>query len=222
MFLKNKDNIAKIASIAGFSIFELPRDFDQKSILNSAYRIEPNEKGNISIEQIREIQDIIRGKQAKDLIIVIEQAELMGESAANAFLKSLEEPNDKIHFVFLVTNLAQILPTIKSRAHSFYLSDEHKTTDPPAMDAKAKEEARAYISATPDQLVEIADKINKLKEGKREKALELVHNSIELVYKSYFITGNDKLLAKLEKLLKTEAALNGFGNIKLQLVANML
>ena len=222
MFLKNKDDIVKIASIAGFSIFELPRDFDQKSILEKAYRIEPNEKGNISIEQIREIQDLIRGKQTKDLTVVVEQAELMGENAANAFLKSLEEPNDKIHFAFLTKNLSQILPTIKSRAHVFYLSDDRKTTDPPTMDAKAKDEARAYISATPDQLVQIADKINKLKEGKREKALELVRNSIELVYKSYFITGNDKMLAKLEKLLKTEAALTGYGNIKLQLVANML
>ena len=222
MFLKNKDDIAKIASIAGFSIFELPRDFDQKSILEKAYRIEPNEKGNISIEQIREIQDLIRGKQTKDLTVVVEQAELMGENAANAFLKSLEEPNDKIHFAFLTNNLSQILPTIKSRAHVFYLSDDRKTTDPPTMDANAKDEARAYISATPDQLVQIADKINKLKEGKREKALELVRNSIELVYKSYFITGNDKMLTKLEKLLKTEAALTGYGNIKLQLVANML
>ena len=201
MFLKNKDDIVKIATIAGFSIFELPRDLDQKTILEKAYRIEPNEKGNISIEQIREIQDL---------------------NAANAFLKSLEEPNDKIHFAFLTNNLSQILPTIKSRAHVFYLSDDNKTTDPPTMDAKAKDEARAYISATPDQLVQIADKINKLKEGKREKALELVRNSIELVYKSYFITGNDKMLAKLEKLLKTEAALTGYGNIKLQLVANML
>ncbi len=222
MFLKNKDSIEKIAKLSGFSIFEVPKEIEQSEIIPNAVRITPNEKNNINTEKIKEIQSLIRNKQNDDLIVLAQQAELMTEEAANAFLKALEEPNDKIHFVFLTSQLSQILPTIKSRAQIYYLPKEQKIADPPKMDSKSKDEARAYISATPEQLIEIADKINKIKEGKREKALELVRNAIELAYKSYFITGNEKLLLKLEKLLKTEAALMANGNIKLQLVANML
>ncbi len=220
MQLNSETDIARVALAANFCIIELPKTVKQSEILPNSYHLK-NEK-DISIEQIRELGNLTRGKQSTDFIIVVENANQMTEQAANAFLKSLEQPNDNLHYLFLVTNAATLLPTVKSRAQNYYISSKRKLTDPPEIDEKSKTAAREFISANQKQLAAIADKIAKLKEGKREAALKLVEDSIELTYKSYFITGNEKLLQKLDKLNKTHEALSANGNIRLQLVANML
>jgi len=222
MQLNSEADIAKVALAANFCIIEIPKSLEQEKILPNSYHLRKNEKGIILIEQIRELATITRAKQSSDAIIVIENATNMTEGAANAFLKALEEPTDKIHYLFLVTNSATLLPTIKSRAQCYFIADKNKIADPPKMSEADKNAAREFISADQKNLVAIADKIAKLKEGKRETALKLVENAIELTYKSYFITGNEKLLTKLEKLNKTHEALSANGNIRLQLVANML
>ena len=43
--------------------------------------------------------------------------------AANAMLKSIEEPSDKVTFIFLTNNKDDILQTIVSRSQSFYVAD---------------------------------------------------------------------------------------------------
>ena len=43
--------------------------------------------------------------------------------AANAMLKSIEEPSDKVTFIFLTNNKDDILPTIVSRSQAFYVAD---------------------------------------------------------------------------------------------------
>ena len=43
--------------------------------------------------------------------------------AANAMLKSIEEPSDKVTFIFLTNNKDDILQTIVSRSQSFYIPD---------------------------------------------------------------------------------------------------
>ena len=86
MQLDNADQIPAISHRAGFAIFELP-DADFSTILTNSLHIKPNEKNIINIEQIREIMPLVQGRQFSDFTIVIENAELMNEAAANAFLK---------------------------------------------------------------------------------------------------------------------------------------
>lgn len=43
--------------------------------------------------------------------------------AANAMLKSIEEPSDKVTFIFLTNNKDDILQTIVSRSQAFYVAD---------------------------------------------------------------------------------------------------
>lgn len=43
--------------------------------------------------------------------------------AANAMLKSIEEPSDKVSFIFLTNNKDDILQTIVSRSQAFYVAD---------------------------------------------------------------------------------------------------
>jgi DNA polymerase-3 subunit delta' len=48
-------------------------------------------------------------------VFVIESADLLGDSAANRMLKTLEEPADYVHVVLVSNRLADVLPTIRSR-----------------------------------------------------------------------------------------------------------
>jgi DNA polymerase III delta prime subunit len=221
MQLNNLETINTVATKAGFAIFEIPEG-DFAEILPKAYHAKPNDKGYYGKEDIDEIAKLVHGKQQDDLIIVLENAETINEKAANAFLKCLEEPGDHIHFIFLVHSDTEILPTIKSRAHNYYMPKISKITDKPEFDEDIMALAKKYIAATPQDLPKIAADIAKDKDDARSKALKVVDAAIQLMYKSYFVTGNKAFIIKLDKLLAVSDALTGNGNIKLQLVAGML
>ena len=83
------------------------------------YSIEP--EGKITINLIRELQDFIKygPLESKFLTVLINNTHLFTEEAANAFLKTLEEPPAKVIFVLLTPNLLDLLPTIRSRSQIF-------------------------------------------------------------------------------------------------------
>lgn len=70
----------------------------------------------IRTEQIREIAQFLsrRSAIAPRLVVVIEQAETMAESAANALLKTLEEPG-KATIILIAPSVDALLPTLVSR-----------------------------------------------------------------------------------------------------------
>ncbi len=79
---------------------------------------------SIKIEQVREAVREILGRpfEARARSFVFDDAHLMTEQAANALLKSLEEPPPTSH-VFLVTASPQaLLPTIRSRCQTVRFS----------------------------------------------------------------------------------------------------
>ena len=221
MQLNNLETIPTVATKAGFAIFEIPEG-DFADILPKAFHAKPNDKGIYAKEDIDNLSELVHSKQTSDLVIVLENAETMNESAANTFLKTLEEPGEHVHFVFLVRSDTEILPTIKSRAHNYYLPKHTKIADKPNFDAEIMALAKKYIGATPEQLPKIAADIAKDKNDARGKAIKVVDAAIQLLYKSYFVTGNATFLTKLDKLLAVSEALNANGHIKLQLVAGML
>ncbi len=221
MQLNNLETIPTVATKAGFAIFEIPEG-DFADILPKAFHTKPNDKGIYAKEDIDNLSELVHSKQTSDLVIVLENAETMNESAANTFLKTLEEPGEYVHFVFLVRSDAEILPTIKSRAHNYYLPKHTKIADKPNFDAEIMALAKKYIGATPEQLPKIAADIAKDKNDARGKAIKVVDAAIQLLYKSYFVTGNATFLTKLDKLLAVSETLNANGHIKLQLVAGML
>lgn len=78
--------------------------------------IEP--QGNfISIEQARQLEHwaAFKSSQAQRKVAVIKQIESLTEEAANALLKTLEEPQENIVFLCLTSNQNAVLPTIVSR-----------------------------------------------------------------------------------------------------------
>ena len=80
--------------------------------------LEPEEPGKqIKVDQIRAISDFIgqTAQQGGYKILIIEPAEAMNINAANALLKSLEEPTDNTFILLVCDSVGLLLPTIKSR-----------------------------------------------------------------------------------------------------------
>lgn len=80
--------------------------------------IRPHQAGHaIKIEQIRELND--KSHQHPQLLpfqlVVIEHADTMNGFAANALLKTLEEPTPNFHFILLVENATFLPKTLLSR-----------------------------------------------------------------------------------------------------------
>jgi len=75
-------------------------------------------------DQIKVIFDTISFKLEKNqkLFFVIQHADFLTAACANSLLKSVEEPPEGYHFIFLAERQSQILPTIQSRCmiKSFY------------------------------------------------------------------------------------------------------
>ena len=220
MRLDSADNIASISQKTGFTIFELP-EADFTEILPKANHFRP-EKDAYTKPEIDTISKLVHSKQDNSLTIVLENGEEMNEAAANTFLKTLEEPGNNVHFVFLVRNINKILPTIKSRAQSYYLATAVKITAAPNIDPELLKTAKEYLTCTPQNLPKLCEKIAKDKNDARSKAIATVDAAIQLAYKSYFVTGQVKYLEKLDSLLKASEALKSNGHIKLQLIAGML
>ncbi|MDZ7798389.1 MAG: DNA polymerase III subunit [Patescibacteria group bacterium] len=79
-----------------------------------------SDKKNISIEQIRALIDHLSLKPLNwpYKFALIDQAELMSESASNSFLKTLEEPSDKTIIILIASNKNRLPETITSRCQT--------------------------------------------------------------------------------------------------------
>ena len=69
------------------------------------------------VEQVRDIvSDVTLAPiRAKAKVYIIDRADLLGTQAANAFLKTLEEPVEGVTFILLGRTREGVLPTIVSR-----------------------------------------------------------------------------------------------------------
>jgi DNA polymerase-3 subunit delta' len=85
---------------------------------------ESAQRKNIIIDQIRELEHSVNLKPYEGgwRIVIIDGAEFMNDEAANALLKTLEEPPDSTIFVLLATDEAALLPTIHSRCRKVEFS----------------------------------------------------------------------------------------------------
>ncbi len=77
----------------------------------------------ISVDQVRGLTDFVgmSAHQGGRRVVVIHPAEAMNINAANALLKSLEEPPKDMLFILVSHKPQQLLPTILSRCLSFAL-----------------------------------------------------------------------------------------------------
>ncbi len=76
------------------------------------------ETQDISIDQIRTLvlaRSAFAPHEGKAKVFIVRRAEELSISAANALLKTLEEPGNRTHFVLLTSQPEALLPTILSR-----------------------------------------------------------------------------------------------------------
>jgi DNA polymerase-3 subunit delta' len=78
----------------------------------------------ISVDQIRGLANFVNlsAHSGGYRVVVIHPAEAMNSNSANALLKTLEEPTDKLLFILVSNKPQQLLPTILSRSLSIAVS----------------------------------------------------------------------------------------------------
>ncbi len=72
-------------------------------------------EGLIRIDRIREIQNALRFKADGKKAVIVDGADRMQPAAANAFLKTLEEPPEGSVIILVSAHATELLPTILSR-----------------------------------------------------------------------------------------------------------
>lgn len=120
------------------------------------------------VHTIKEIRELLRKLSLQALSfdairkVVVKNAHLMTTEAANAFLKTLEEP--PAHTLIFLTTPAEdlLLPTIVSRCQTFFLSTDNLDVD--------LEESRKLLSSSLGERLVLLDKVSK----DRKKAQEFL------------------------------------------------
>ena len=223
MFFSRPDEILALSRLSGITIFSFPSDFDYTDFIpKNILQITPQEKSTISIEEIRQLDSLVHSRQDNELFIIVHPAESLTEAAMNACLKTIESPQSNVHFIFFSKHPNLILPTIHSRAHHYSLKTAIKLDAAPNASPEQISIAKQLIAATPAQLIVLANDISKSKPDPRKQALSIIDLSIQLLYKSYFKTGDPKFLIPLARFIKAYQAIASNGHIKLQLIASLL
>lgn len=93
----------------------------------------------IKIDQIRALEEFVYvgSYRGGARVALIDPAEAMNPAAANALLKILEEPPERVHFLLVASRYRLLLPTIRSRCRML------KLPRPAAADASAWLERQA-------------------------------------------------------------------------------
>lgn len=223
MFFDSSEEIKNLAKSSGFSIYVSndPEKLFENLPLKNFLSLKPDEKSDkISIDSVRDFIALTGNRTVTDMFFVILYPEKMNQEASNAFLKTLEEPKENYHFIFLTKNPSELLPTILSRARIFFLREKNSLESPVNFDEKTKDFAKRLMTLRerdlPDFAKEIADKKD------RVLAENIVAAAIEMSYKTYFKTGNQSFLKKLPKYLELYENLKKNGHIKLHFLADLL
>lgn len=98
----------------------------------------------ITVDDVRRLKDFLTHKAAGGnwRVVIVDRADEMNINAANALLKSLEEPPTRTIFLLVVNELGRMLPTIRSRCRLLNLQ--------PLNDEDLIDAAMQSINATDD------------------------------------------------------------------------
>lgn len=131
VFIKNPSHALIISGPVGSGKNQLS-DYISQTILGAPdlntypylHRIKPIDN-ILGIEQVRELQGLTKLKIPSNKkisrILIIESADIMGEEAQNAILKTLEEPPKDTILILIVKDQNNLLGTVSSRAVSIEL-----------------------------------------------------------------------------------------------------
>lgn len=77
----------------------------------------PPTKKTIPVDSIREVEKrlSLRPHEGRAKVVIIDPSDMMTEAAANALLKTLEEPGPGRYLLLITARLSYLLPTVRSR-----------------------------------------------------------------------------------------------------------
>jgi DNA polymerase-3 subunit gamma/tau len=86
--------------------------------------IEMDAASQRGIDDIREIRDrvVLQPAEGRYKVYILDEAHQLTDAAWNALLKLIEEPPPHLVFVFCTTDLAKVIPTVRSRCQTFIFS----------------------------------------------------------------------------------------------------
>ncbi len=142
----------------------------------------------IKVDQVRLLIDHLHStaQQGGYRVVIMEPAEALNTSSANALLKILEEPGDSTLLILVCHQPGQLMPTIRSRCQRIDF------TIPPA------NQATAWLAAKLGLEAERANQLLRLSHGAPLKALSL--------YEGDLLEQRKKLMSGLADLLRGRAA----------------
>lgn len=100
---------------------------DQCNAINSGNHvdiIELDAASNRGIDDIRALREAVglSPQTATKKVYIIDEAHMLTTEAANAFLKTLEEPPSHVQFIFATTDPQKLPETVRSRLHTIHFT----------------------------------------------------------------------------------------------------
>lgn len=181
----SQNETGTIASLNDDQITNIVESLTLK-INNPYHRFQIQGASQIRINQIRELRQklaLSNSLPGRKFVIVLEANEMRPE-AQNAFLKTLEEPNENITFILICSNKDALLPTILSRCQLIYF--------PPLPTNLIADEIQKKFNF----ILSEAQLIAKFSDGSFTQALEFASEEIKLI--------RNKMVDFLRQSLKKE------------------
>lgn len=156
--------------------------------------LEP-EKEQIKIDAARAVVDqLALSTWGKARIVIIDEAHLLNPQAANALLKSIEEPPKNTHFILLSPSQESILKTLRSRSQIMRFAElsraELSLLDQPSEDPEMRDAAfaiwRKFLSGADAEAIEMTRE----KMDSRERAQQATRLWLDSVRDLWFARKN--------------------------------
>ena len=147
------------------------------------------EKGVIPVDAIRRLRDFSVGaaRMAPAKAVVLEDADRMNVNAANALLKTLEEPSANTYLILTSQRAGALPPTIRSRCQKVASARNAQAAKTWLTDAKARRLLDDYdgapllaLAGAKDGERPMAELLGELGRGGRERTAALVEEMLAL------------------------------------------
>ncbi len=101
---------------------------------------EENEPRDYLVEDLKPLVQFLsyRPIQVKRRFVIMTDVHALGTTVANRLLKTLEEPEGEVSFIWINHTGAKLLPTLESRAQTVLLSEKSAEPDPRELIAEIK------------------------------------------------------------------------------------
>ncbi len=102
------------------SVSKIIENEESKIVSHGVWRVSEAPNAYIRISQVRVLQEklLLRPYSAKRRFVIVVDSERMKIEAANAFLKTLEEPPEDTTIIMITSHISTLLPTILSRGQN--------------------------------------------------------------------------------------------------------